>query len=85
MEAVSGGFKDRSEAERTVHEFRKAAVPADKVTLLTLATADPVAEEYRQFPPTMPSRVPARRSAQAGAKRRSYSDLGAIVRKNPVK
>jgi hypothetical protein len=50
MEAVSGVFKTRSEAERAVHEAAKAGIPADRITLLTPGSVDHLEKEMQSVP-----------------------------------
>jgi hypothetical protein len=50
MEAVSGVFKRRSDAERAVNAARTAGVPQDKITLLTPGSADQIREEVESVP-----------------------------------
>jgi hypothetical protein len=49
MEAISGVFKTRPDAERAVVEAHKV-VPADKIALLTPGTADQIAKEVQSVP-----------------------------------
>jgi hypothetical protein len=50
MEAISGVFKTREDAERAVKEVRAAGIPADKVTLLTPGTTDKIDQELQSVP-----------------------------------
>ena len=50
MEAITGVFKTRTDAERAVKEAHAAGISADKVTLLTPGTVDQVDEEIRTVP-----------------------------------
>src|SRR5436190_2218620 len=50
MEAISGVFKTREDAERTVKEVRAAGIPSDKVTLLTPGTTDKIDKELQSVP-----------------------------------
>ncbi|HSS99204.1 MAG TPA: hypothetical protein VLK33_19350 [Terriglobales bacterium] len=50
MEAISGVFKTREDAERAVKEVRAAAIPAEKVTLLTPGTTDKIDQELESVP-----------------------------------
>lgn len=50
MEAVSGVFKTREDAERAVKEVRASGIPTDKVTLLTPGTTDKIDQELRSVP-----------------------------------
>src|ERR1043165_2280571 len=50
MEAISGVFKTREDAERAVKEVRASGIAADKVTLLTPGTADKVDQELQSVP-----------------------------------
>ena len=50
MEAVSGVFKTRAAAERAVHEAAKAAIPADRITLLTPGSVDHLEKEMQSVP-----------------------------------
>jgi hypothetical protein len=50
MEAVSGVFKTRAAAECAVHEAAKAAIPADRITLLTPGSVDHLEKEMQSVP-----------------------------------
>ncbi len=50
MEAITGVFKTRSEAERAVDEARRAGVASEKITLLTPGTVDQVHKEMQSVP-----------------------------------
>ncbi len=50
MEAVSGVFKTRSDAERAVNEALRASIPADKITLLTPGTVEQIDKELQTVP-----------------------------------
>src|SRR5258707_762373 len=50
MEAISGVFKTRQDAEHAVKEIRTAGIPADKVTLLTPGTTDKIDKELQSVP-----------------------------------
>jgi hypothetical protein len=50
MEAITGVFKTRSEAEHALHEAWRTGVPADKITLLAPGTADQVQKEMTSVP-----------------------------------
>jgi hypothetical protein len=50
MEAISGVFKARADAERAVNEAHSAGVPADMITLLIPGTADLVNREMQTVP-----------------------------------
>jgi hypothetical protein len=50
MEAVSGVFKTRADAERAVNEARKASISADKITLLTPGTVEQIEKEMHTVP-----------------------------------
>ena len=50
MEAVSGVFKTRAAAERAVHEAAMAAIPADRITLLTPGSVDHLEKEMQSVP-----------------------------------
>jgi len=50
MEAISGVFKTRQDAERAVKEIRAAGIPADRVTLLTPGTTDKIDKELQSVP-----------------------------------
>jgi hypothetical protein len=50
MEAISGVFKTRQDAEHAVKEIRAAGIPADRVTLLTPGTTDKIDEELQSVP-----------------------------------
>ena len=50
MEAITGVFKTRKEAERAVKEAQAAGIPTDKITLLTPGTVDQVNQEIRSVP-----------------------------------
>ncbi len=41
MEAISGVFKTRAAAERTVQDASQAGIPSDKITLLTPGSMEP--------------------------------------------
>ena len=50
MEAITGVFKTRSEAEGAVDAAREAGIPAEKITLLTPGTVDHVNKEMQSVP-----------------------------------
>jgi hypothetical protein len=50
MEAITGVFKTRAEAEHALHEAYKAGVPHDKITLLSPGTEEHVDEEIKSVP-----------------------------------
>jgi hypothetical protein len=50
MEAITGVFKTRSEAERALNEAYAAGFAADKITLLTPGTAEQIDKEIRSVP-----------------------------------
>jgi hypothetical protein len=50
MEAITGVFKTRADAERAVNEAHAAGISADKITLLTPGTVDHVNQEIRSVP-----------------------------------
>lgn len=50
MEAISGVFKTREEAERAVKEVRAAGIATDHVTLLTPGTTDKIDQELQAVP-----------------------------------
>ncbi len=50
MEAITGVFKTRTDAERAVKDAHAAGIPADKITLLTPGTVDQVNQEIRSIP-----------------------------------
>lgn len=50
MEAITGVFKTRSDAERAVHEAVKAGVASDKIALLTPGTQEQIEKEMRSVP-----------------------------------
>jgi hypothetical protein len=50
MEAISGVFETRENAERAVKEVRAAGISADKVTLLTPGTTDKIDKELQSVP-----------------------------------
>jgi hypothetical protein len=50
MEAITGVFKTRSEAEHALHEAYKAGVPHDKITLLSPGSSEHVDEEIKSVP-----------------------------------
>jgi len=50
MEAISGVFKTRSDAEKAVAEAHKAGIAADKITLLTPGTTNEVDKEVQSVP-----------------------------------
>jgi hypothetical protein len=50
MEAISGVFKTRTDAERAVSEARKAGMPENRITLLTPGTVDQIEKEARSVP-----------------------------------
>jgi len=50
MEAITGVFKTRADAERAVNEAQAAGIPADKITLLTPGTPDQVNQEIKSIP-----------------------------------
>lgn len=73
MEAITGVFKTRSEAEHALHEAWRTGLPADKITLLTPGTADQVQKEMKSVPidsteqPGMGAAVGALMGGGAGA------------------
>ena len=50
MEAITGVFKTRSDAEHALHEAYRAGVSVDKITLLTPGTQDHVDKELKPVP-----------------------------------
>lgn len=50
MEAITGVFQTRSEAERALREVQNAGVDADRVTLLVPGSVDQVEKEVRSVP-----------------------------------
>jgi len=50
MEATTGVFRTRSDAERAVKEAHAAGISADKITLLTPGTADQINQEIASVP-----------------------------------
>jgi hypothetical protein len=50
MEAVTGIFETRSDAERAVQQVRARGIPADQITLLTPGTADQIRKEVEAVP-----------------------------------
>ncbi len=50
MEAISGVFKTREDAERAVKQVRTAGIAADQVTLLTPGTTDKMDKELQSVP-----------------------------------
>jgi len=50
MEAVTGVFATRAEAELALHDVHKAGIPEDKLTLLVPGTVDQVDKEVRSIP-----------------------------------
>ncbi len=50
MKAISGVFKTRADAERTVHQAHKAGIAADKITLLTPGTVEQIDKEMQSVP-----------------------------------
>jgi hypothetical protein len=50
MEAISGVYKTRTDAERAVKKALKAGISADKITLLTPGTVDHVDREMQSVP-----------------------------------
>ena len=50
MQAVTGVFQNRSDAERALERAYKAGVPANRVTLLTLGSIDSVHKEMQTVP-----------------------------------
>jgi len=50
MEAISGVFQTRQDAERAVKEVRAAGIAADQVTLLTPGTTDKIDKELQSVP-----------------------------------
>jgi len=50
MEAISGVFKTRQDAERAVKEARAAGIPAERITLLTPGTTDKIDKELQTVP-----------------------------------
>jgi hypothetical protein len=50
MEAITGVFKTRSNAEHALHEVYRAGIHADKVTLLTPGSGDQVDKEVKSVP-----------------------------------
>ena len=50
MEAVTGVFQTRLDAERALDKAYKAGIPADRITLLTPGTVDQVNKEMQEVP-----------------------------------
>ena len=50
MEAISGVFKAREDAEHAIKEVRAAGIAVDKVTLLTPGTTDKIDRELQSVP-----------------------------------
>lgn len=50
MEAITGVFKTRTDAERAVNEAHAASISADKITLLTPGTVEHVNQEIKSVP-----------------------------------
>jgi hypothetical protein len=50
MEAISGVFPTRSDAEHAVSEAQKAGIPADKITLLTPGSETQIDKEVQSVP-----------------------------------
>jgi hypothetical protein len=50
MEAITGVFQKRSEAEDALHHVQEAGIPPDRATLLTPGSADEIARELRSVP-----------------------------------
>lgn len=50
MEAISGVFKAREDAERAVKEMRSAGISTENVTLLTPGTTDKIDQELQAVP-----------------------------------
>jgi len=50
MEAITGVFKTRSDAERAVNEAYSAGIAADKITLLTPGSVEQIDKEMRSVP-----------------------------------
>lgn len=50
MEAITGVFQTRSEAERFLHKAFAAGVPADRITLLTPGSVDKIEREVQSVP-----------------------------------
>jgi len=57
MEAITGVFAARSDAERALQQVHQAGIPADKVTLLTPGSADKIGKEIQEVP-TEPTEQP---------------------------
>ena len=50
MQAISGVFKTRADAEAAVNEALSASIPADRITLLTPGTVDKIDAEMKTVP-----------------------------------
>jgi hypothetical protein len=50
MEAITGVFKTRSDAEHALHEAHRSGIPAHKITLLTPGAGDQVDKEMKSVP-----------------------------------
>jgi hypothetical protein len=50
MEAITGVFKTRSDAEHALHEAYRSGIPAHKITLLTPGAGDQVDKEMKSVP-----------------------------------
>jgi hypothetical protein len=50
MEAISGVFKTRAAAERTVQDASQAGIPSDKITLLTPGSMEQIEKEMPAVP-----------------------------------
>lgn len=50
MEAISGVFKTRAAAERTVQDAAQAGIPSDKITLLTPGSMEQIEKEMPSVP-----------------------------------
>src|ERR1700675_4400872 len=50
MEAISGVFKTRAAAERTVQDASQAGIPSDKITLLTPGSMEQIEKEMPSVP-----------------------------------
>jgi hypothetical protein len=57
MKAVTGVFRSKSEAQRSVAEMRSLGLPEDRITLLTLGNG----RSNRCSPRTMVDRIARRR------------------------
>lgn len=80
MEAITGVFKTRTDAERAVKEAQAAGIPTDNITLLTPGTVDQVNQEMRSVPvdaaeqPGMGKAVGALSGWRRGTCRRHHPD-----------